>query len=60
MKTPYQISENQFMILLQDMYRGPGSGHILTTTDTPSTFALVGVRRGEVWEKNLSKGLFCL
>jgi len=42
------VPEGWFMILLQDMCRDPSGGQFLTTTDAPSIFALVRLRKGEV------------
>ena len=47
-------------ILVIRTCRDPDVGQILTTTDAPSAFALVGHYRGEVRERNLLTSSFCL
>ena len=59
-ETSEWVFESRFMFLSLDTGRDPDTGQILTTTDAPSAFALVGVRRGEVRKRSLLEGLFCL
>ena len=58
-ETSYRVSECWFIILPQDTCRDLDRDKILTITDIPSASALFGVRRGEVWEQNMSEGFFC-
>ena len=55
-----RVLKSWFMIILQDTYQDPNRGQILTTIVTPSASALVGVRRGELWEHNLLDDFSCL